>query len=102
MKALGIASPVLASQLDYGYTHLTEQLPEIRMNAVDELGPEFDGHCRTRIVDGQKAAARTISRLENDSRHTPPGQLCGGGEARYARSDYDDFYVGRIFHRPGF
>lgn len=102
MEAFGIAGPVLAAQLDHGYTHFTEQFPEIRMDSVDELGPKFYGYRRMSIVHGQNAAARTISRLENDWPQTRPRQLSGGGKAGYARSDYDGFYVGRIFHSPGF
>ena len=93
---------MLASELDYGYAHLAQQFPEIRMNAVDELGPEFDGNCGMRIAHCQNAAARTISRLEKDRPQTAPAQLSAGGEASHARADYDGLCVGRIFHRPGF
>ena len=102
MKAGGITTPVLAPQLDYRYTHLVKQSPEIRMDSVDELGPEFDRYRRTRIVHRQNAAPRTVSRLENDWFQAIPGQLSSSGEAGDACPDYDGFHVRRIFHRPGF
>jgi hypothetical protein len=102
MKPFGIAGPVLTAQLDHGYTHFAENLPKIRMNAVDELGPEFDGHRRKGVTNSQKAAPRTLSRLENNRFQTPPLQLSSRSEAGDACSDHDGFSARRIFHRPGF
>jgi hypothetical protein len=102
MKSGGIAGPVFTAQLDYGYSHFAQQAPEMRMNSVDELRPELDRNGRERVVDGENPAAHTIARLKNDWLETFLLEFLSGGEARDPRSDDNDLYVRRIFHRPGF
>lgn len=102
MKTAGIPRPVLAGEFDYRNTHLAQQRPEIRMQSVDELRPEFDRYRRKSVVDRQKSAAHTVSRLENDRLQTPPAQLSAGGETGNPCSDDNGLCFRRIFHRPGF
>lgn len=84
-----------------GFARLAEQPESLRGVAVQELGPELDGHRHPGVAVGQDAAADAVARLEHGEAEAGPLELGRRRQPRGPRPHHGDIQALSLHGPPG-